>query len=264
MRAPLALRALHVHHGPAATRAGGARGRGRGQGRGEGRGGGRRALALGHGRRRCCLRFPALGRLGFGARGRRPPRPLADSARGGPGTLPPPGAACAGTPRGRPASDVRAGTPPPPPPPPPPGLRPGPLLHLPGRARPRDGRGLNMAAVCLDPTGCVPGALQTRLQGGSCSPLLHRRKRKFGEVEQLAQGHAELGLNPGIRLSRFQGCFFHHTNTASNSRRPEMVKNKNKYCCRVNPSPSAPFEPNLKVLKFDVFLPLNNPVKTGF
>lgn len=82
------------------------------------------------------------------------------------GALPPPAAACAGTPRGRPARTEGRGRP---------ALRGGRCLHLLGRARPRQLRGAgarNMAAICLGPTRCVLGAPQPTLQGGSRSPGL--------------------------------------------------------------------------------------------
>ena len=213
-----------------------------------GRGGGGRALALG--RRRCPgrLRSPALGRLGLGARSGALGA-LANCVRGGPGTLPRPA-------RGRRGAGPRAAE----------GR--GPRRRR-RRARAPGGTdtcwaerghevaaelgGLNMAAVCVRPTGCVPGALQTTLQGGCCHRRVASEETEIQRSKVTCPRSRRTGTEPRNQTLGFQGSFFHYANTACISGRPEMVKNKTKYCCGVSPSPCAPFQPNLKVLKFYAF-----------
>lgn len=233
---------------PRGDPAGGRRARaGGGAGPGEGRGGGRRALALGHGRRRAAFSSPALGALGLGAG----PRPgvLPASCRPRPGrardaAAPP----CAETPRGRPASDGRVGA-----------RDPGGAYTCRGERSREVGAergGLNMAAVCLGPAGRIPGA-HTGLQGGSGCCRLAQEETEIQRSKVTCPRSRRTGIDSRNRTVRFQGCFFHNSNTASISRSPEMVKNKNKGCSGVDPSPCAPspcapFEP-VKGWKCDFF-----------
>ena len=105
-----------------------------------------------------------------------------------------------GTRRGRPASGGRVGAAP--------RTVPTPAGQSAAAESPRSWAALIWLLFVWDQLGVFQARSRLGCKVAVAIVVLGRRKRKFGEVKKLAQGHAEQKLNPGIRFCKIPRLLF--------------------------------------------------------